>query len=54
MKCDFAALEFGYGTCNVIMGPRHVNRGPWNEIMEPCSVFIGPWNMNRGQCNVNR
>ena len=40
------------GPCNVIMGPRNVNRGPCKVIIGPryvvmglCNVIMGPWDV---------
>ena len=41
-------MDCEYGTCNVIMGQRNVNRGPWNVVTGQCNVIMGPWNVNRG------
>ena len=36
------------------MGPRNMNRGPWNVIMGTCYVIMGPSNVNKGPWIVNR
>ena len=47
-------MEYDYGSCNVIMGPRDMNTGPWNVNWGPCNVIMGPRNVIMEPWNVNR